>query len=188
MTANDTPCPSPDRIDGEDFSAALLFQEYAHCLVALADRRLDARLAGKVDAEDVVQSVFRTLWRRLNAGLLNPAGKELWRMLVCITLRKCHREADHYFAACRDVRREGGAACDAASAPTPEPTPEEAAILLETLEGLRGGLNSERKRQILDLTLQGYAVADISESVSYYERGVERIRAEIRRRLTEMLQ
>jgi RNA polymerase sigma-70 factor (ECF subfamily) len=172
----------------------LLFDRYARHLVALASARLDARLKGKVDAEDVVQSVFRTFCRRLDAGLIHSRDEAgLWKLLARITARKCHSQADQFFAAMRDVRREAMPAGDSSSvmalpeASAPEPTPDEAVALVELVERLRGELNSERKRQILDLTLQGYSVAEISDRVGFYERGVERVRAEIRQRLQELL-
>ena len=93
----------------------------------------------------------------------------LWALLVCVARRKCHRQADRFFAGRRDVRREGPLAD--ASAPS---LTEEEVCARDLLECLRAGLNSARKRQILDLTLQGYSVPEISARAGYYERGVER--------------
>jgi RNA polymerase sigma-70 factor (ECF subfamily) len=172
----------------------LLFDRYARRLVALASARLDARLKSKVDAEDVVQSVFRTFCRRLDAGLVHSRDEAgLWKLLARITARKCHSQADLFFAASRDVRREAVPTGDNSSvtappeASDPGPTPDEAVALVELVDRLRAELSSERKRQILDLTLQGYTVAEISDRVGFYERGVERVRAEIRQRLQELL-
>src|SRR5687768_8087141 len=55
---------------GEDEAARELLDRYSAQLVALARRRLGARLALKVDADDVLQSVFRTFFRRLGVGHL----------------------------------------------------------------------------------------------------------------------
>jgi RNA polymerase sigma-70 factor (ECF subfamily) len=173
--------------------AALLFDRYARRLVALAAARLDGRLRAKVDAEDVVASVFRTFCRRLEAGQVRGQDEAgLWKLLAQITVRKCYRQAHRLFAARRDVRREAapaGAPCgaDLPEAAAPDPTPDEAAALVDLVEQLRAGLGSERKRQVLDLTLQGYTVAEISDRVGFYERGVARARAEIRQRLEELL-
>jgi len=170
-----------------------LFERYAHRLVALASARLDARLRSKVDAEDVVQSALRTFCRRAAKGELRTTHEGgLWALLVRITLCKCHAQADHFFAACRDVRREDATGETARTGPAevcaPEPTPDEAVALLELLERVREGLGTQRKRQVLDLTLEGHTVPEISERIGYYERGVERARAEASQRLQEMLQ
>jgi RNA polymerase sigma-70 factor (ECF subfamily) len=171
-------------------AAAALYERYASRLIRLAGARLDVRLRPKVDPEDVVQSAFRTFFRRAAAGEFSGADEAgLWPLLARITLRKCHGHADHFFADKRDVRREEALAeeVEPRRAELPEgPAPEETAILLDLIERLRGELGSERKRQILDLSLQGYSVAEISAQVGYYERGVERTRAEIRRRLEEL--
>jgi DNA-directed RNA polymerase specialized sigma24 family protein len=194
MSAHDPPGP-PAPPGAGAAGVDRLFERYAHRLVALAAARLDARLRAKVDAEDVVMSVFRTLCRRAAAGeFLTAEEGGLWALLVRITLCKCHQQGDHFFAARRDVRREAAPADPSGSGPGPpeacsaEPTPDEAAALLDVIERLRDGLGSDRKRQVLDLTLQGYSVAEISHRVGYYERGVERARAEARRRLQQMLE
>jgi len=48
-------------------------------------------------------------------------------------------------------------------------------------------LGSEVKRNIFRLSLQGYNIVEISERLGYYERGVERVRAEIRSLLEAMM-
>src|SRR5438034_4074023 len=45
---------------GDPEAARQLFEQYVDRLVALARRRLSRNLAGRVDPEDIVQSVFRT--------------------------------------------------------------------------------------------------------------------------------
>jgi transposase-like protein len=48
-------------------------------------------------------------------------------------------------------------------------------------------LGTEVKRRIFELSLQGYSVVEISARAGYYERGVERVRAEIRSLLHAMM-
>jgi uncharacterized small protein (DUF1192 family) len=48
-------------------------------------------------------------------------------------------------------------------------------------------LGTEVKRRIFELSLQGYSVVEISARAGYYERGVERVRAEIRALLHAMM-
>jgi DNA-directed RNA polymerase specialized sigma24 family protein len=184
--------PSPpdlaDLLCRRDPALTALLQRYAERLIALARQHLDERLRGKVDPEDVLQSVFRSLCRRHATGEWDISDENgLWHLLVCLTIRKCNRRLEHFLAARRDVRREAGSAEAEQAAIDPEATPEEAAILADTAEAVMKHLSSDTKRRIFELSLQGYNVVEISERVRYYERGVERVRAEIRSLLEAMM-
>jgi RNA polymerase sigma-70 factor (ECF subfamily) len=73
-------------------------------------------LAQRVDPDDIVQSVFRTFFRRIaHGGYDVPAGGELWRLFLVIALNKIRSLATFHRAAKRDVRlAEGGDAFDRA--------------------------------------------------------------------------
>ncbi|HWG47220.1 MAG TPA: hypothetical protein VN688_30945 [Gemmataceae bacterium] len=57
----------------------------------------------------------------------------------------------------------------------------------DTTEAAMNRLGTEVKRRIFELSLQGYSIVEISAKVGYYERGVERVRAEIRSGLEAMM-
>ena len=184
--------PQPDLADllrrRDPAAGALLLQRYAERLIALARQHLDQRLRGKVDPEDVEQSVLRSFFRRHIEGEWDITDENaLWPLLVRITLHKCHRHLEHFLAARRDVRREAGGAETEQAARNPEPTPAEAAQFAETVETVMKRLGNEVKRTIFRLSLQGYSVMEISKQVGYYERGVQRVRAEIRSLLQAMM-
>src|SRR5262249_11157232 len=102
MGAND---PSQDDLagrlqDGDDRAARELFARYAHRLAVLAERHLSDNLAARVDGEDVVQSVFRTFFRRCARGEFQiDSSAQLWRLLVKITVRKARAKARQHTAA-----------------------------------------------------------------------------------------
>jgi RNA polymerase sigma-70 factor (ECF subfamily) len=177
---------------GNEDAAAVLFSQYAARLVALARARLGPRLRAKVDAEDVVQSAFRSFFLRCAAGRFDLDSPEhLWSLLVLFTVRKCGRQFDLYRAKRRDAGQEAQvewlhAPGGDALAQQREPGPEEAALLADAIEHIAAQLSSPLKRQIFELSLQGYSVAEIAEQTRYYERGVERVRAEVHR-LVEQL-
>src|SRR5438270_9021015 len=79
-------------------AAEELFHRYVDRLVALARSRLQNKLAPRVDAEDVAQSVYRSFFRRIRDGRLDfHPGDNLWRLLGTITVHKVHgRTAFHY--------------------------------------------------------------------------------------------
>jgi RNA polymerase sigma-70 factor (ECF subfamily) len=177
---------------GDDEAARRVFQRYAQRLIGLARLHLDALTRRKVDPEDVLQSVFRSFFLQHADGKLQLANwNSLWSILVVITLRKCIRKMKYYHAEIRNVRRE------IHDAPNPEdsnpnwdpldsdPTPEQGMILAETVEELMRGL-SDRERQMLTLSLQGYTPREISAQVGRTERTVHRLLAQIRKRLERM--
>jgi RNA polymerase sigma-70 factor (ECF subfamily) len=177
---------------GDEGAADRIFRHYAGRLIALARSRLDTVMRRKVDPEDVLQSVFKSFFRR-DAG--RPFDLEswdgLWGLLARITLRKCGHQVEHFRAACRDVRREAGLepgpddSGTAWEALAREPTPPEAAALAEAVEGLMRSLEG-RDREIVTLALQGFTAAEISAQLSRPERTVYRVLGRVKKRLQSM--
>lgn len=176
---------------GDDAAAQELFERFAHQLIALALRHIDAGLRHKVDPEDVVQSAYKSFFSRYGDGNLEVVNwNSLWGLLTLITVRKCAERAAYHRAERRDAAREVAAPRGEDAAPWPEhfgrePTPLEAAVLSETVEQLFAGLDEE-ERPILKLSLQGYTTREISERVGRAERTVRLLREGIRHRLEEM--
>jgi RNA polymerase sigma factor (sigma-70 family) len=174
---------------GQHQAANAVFCRYAGQLVALARRHLDERFANKVDPEDVVQSAYRSFFVRHRDGRLDVENwQSLWGLLTLITLRKCADRVRYFQADRRDVNREaaGGKSDDG---PQPwqnavgrEPTPDEAAVLAETVERLLGGLDAD-ERPIVELSLQGYSTEEISEQLGRASRSVRRLRERVRLQL-----
>jgi RNA polymerase sigma-70 factor (ECF subfamily) len=175
-------------------AAAALFERYVRRLMALAAEHLDARVRGKVDPEDVVQSVFRTFFRRHAEGTFDIANEDaLWALLAELTLRRCGRWNRRFHTRKRAVTREqnlapGDESLADRDPPDPAtPSPEEAAILAETVEHLLRDLG-ERERTVCVLRLQGYKVREIARQLGCTEVTVSRklrhIRDRLRRRCT----
>jgi RNA polymerase sigma-70 factor (ECF subfamily) len=178
---------------GEDAAAREVFGRFARRLVGLARQHLDLRIARKVDPEEVVQSAYKSFFVRQRNGQLEVGSWDgLWGLLTLITLRKCADKAEYYRAARRDVAREQtGPAGGAEDTPPPlavdrEPEPFEAAVLAETVAALFGDAYDEDEKAVLELSLQGYSSAEISEKLGRAERSVRRMRERIRTRLERM--
>jgi RNA polymerase sigma-70 factor (ECF subfamily) len=168
------------RLRGGDAAAAEeVFRRYAFRLAAMARGRLGPLIRSKEDPEDVIQSVFKSFFRRHAEGQLAAGSwEDLWGLLVVITLHKCGHRLDYFRAARRDVRREvvpapAGESADGWEAAAPDPTPAEFAILSETVLGLRGRLE-DRDRQIFDRSLGGESAEEIGRALAVSERTVER--------------
>jgi RNA polymerase sigma-70 factor (ECF subfamily) len=173
---------------GDADAARLVFERYTDRLIALARSRLGQRLRQKVDPEDVLQSVYKSFFRRQAEGQFHLAGWDsLWGMLTVITLRKCGRLVTHYRAGRRDLRQETAAEAvpDDWQALAHEPAPEEAAMLAETVEQLLRGLEG-RERDMVLLSLQGATVAEISAQVGRTRRTVQRVLKRIQEQLEQL--
>src|SRR4051794_20041585 len=65
--------------EGAQRAARAIFDRYAARLACYAERHLSRKLAARLDGEDVVQSVFRTFFRRSAAGQFQIDGSnQLW--------------------------------------------------------------------------------------------------------------
>jgi RNA polymerase sigma-70 factor (ECF subfamily) len=178
---------------GEDEAAQDVFLRFARRLIGLARGHLDGRLATKVDPEDVVQSAYKSFFVRHRRGELEVGSWDgLWGLLTLITLRKCADRAAYHRAEKRDYTREIGPGADD-SAPAAwqqavdrDPLPEEAAMLAETVESLFQSVDDPDERSVLELSLQGYSAAEISERLGRAERSVRRLRERVRKRLERM--
>jgi RNA polymerase sigma-70 factor (ECF subfamily) len=152
---------------GDQAAANELFRRYADKLIGIAHRRLSAQLAVRIDAQDVVQSVYCSFFVGARDGrfVLEQSG-DLWRLLVAITLHKLRRQVERHTADKRDIGAERplhdpeslfGISYQALAR---EPLPEEAVALTDTLQEIMAALDPVQ-RHMVELRLQGYSVGEI---------------------------
>jgi RNA polymerase sigma-70 factor (ECF subfamily) len=190
MSASDSFADVMARLRAGDPAAAQeIFERFLNKLVRLARRQFDAALRRKVDPEDVVQSAYKSFFLRYAEGKLEVHDwHSFWGLLTIITLRKCLDRVEYYRAERRDLQREAGAHPGSSGtepwweAVAREPTPEEAAVLAETVEELVRSLDEE-ERPVLQMSLQGYTTHEISERLGRPERTVRKVRERIRKQL-----
>jgi RNA polymerase sigma-70 factor (ECF subfamily) len=172
-------------------AARELFGRFTHQLMTLASRHIDAGLKHRVEAEDIVQSTYKSFFLRQGAGEFKFVNwNSLWGLLTLITVRKCAERAAYHRAERRNASREVSAPPGHGAAPWlepsgREPTPLEAAVLNETVERLLADLDQE-ERPVLELSLQGYTTREISERLGRAERTVRLLREGVRHRLEQM--
>lgn len=174
---------------GTDGDAATeLYLRYAHRLRALASAQTSDDLAQRVDPDDIVQSVFRTFFRRAAAGEYDvPDGDELWKLFLVIGLNKVRAVAAHHKAAKRDVRKTTSAEALAATAAQPNTTSDDDLRELQlTIDELLAPLPPGH-REIILLRVAGHEVAEIATKVGRAKRSVERILQEFRKALSNVL-
>jgi RNA polymerase sigma-70 factor (ECF subfamily) len=165
---------------GSEDAATELYLRYASRLRQLAQARCPADLAQRVDADDIVQSVFSSFFRRARAGhYAVPDGEELWKLLLVIALNKIRTQGNFHRRACRDVR---------ATLPVellPEDLPDKqhdetalAQLKLVIAEALQG--QPEVYQEVVRLRIEGHDVVEIARRVHRSRRTVERALVEFR--------
>lgn len=174
--------------DGSQEAATELYARYARRLRALAELRCSASLARRVDADDIVQSVFRTFFRGVRQGFYDvPEGEDLWKLLLVMALNKIRAKGAHHHAAKRDARVT-------TTLDPGDPSFEEQLmrdefspvfmqmVIQEALDQL-----DPRQREMVELRVQGHEVSEIADKTGRSKRTVERNLQEVRSRLRRVL-
>ncbi|MGE5195234.1 MAG: protein kinase domain-containing protein [Deltaproteobacteria bacterium] len=178
---------------GDEQAATELFRRYVSRLTVLARARIAPRIARRFDAEDVVLSAYRSFFVRARDGQFSlTRSGDLWRLLVGIMLRKLYHQAARHTADKRSVDREqplpsgGESAWEAIAPAITKPTAEEAVAMAELVETFMAQLEPG-SRQVVELRLQDYRIAEIAAATHRSERTVRRILEELRHRLRSSL-
>lgn len=174
--------------DGDGSAANNLFERYIAKLDKLAGRQLASELSGRLDSEDITQSVFRTFFRRIGEGQYDvPEGETIWKLLAVITLNKIRTVGSHHRAAKRDIRKSSAA--ELSTLGNAVSTDENALRVLHlTIQDVVGSL-PEKQQKIIQLRLEGHEIAAIAEMAGRSKRTVERVlqgfRADLQRAIED---
>ena len=175
--------------DGDQAAAAQLFERYVDKLVSLAQRNLSSQLGRRIDAEDVVQSAFRSFFRGTRDGRfqLEP-GQELWRLLAVMTVTKLKKQVEFHTAAKRDFQMERSPSPDDVhpihNRTVDEPSPADSLALVEQVDRISTQLGRDQQR-IFAMRLEGYQVEEIGAAIGISERTVRRVLDKIKALLTK---
>jgi RNA polymerase sigma-70 factor, ECF subfamily len=174
--------------DGQQDAATALYVRYAKRLQALARRQTSQNLATRFDPEDVVQSVFRTFFRRAAEGCYEvPVGEELWQLFLVLALNKIRKLASYHRADKRDAGRTIAAEN---SYEIPAGISGEDASAYETMKMVVDELMSQlppTQDKIIQLRIEGYEVNEIAELTQRSKRTVERILQQFRLKLASTI-
>jgi RNA polymerase sigma-70 factor (ECF subfamily) len=169
---------------GDQGAAKMLFDRYVDRLVGLARRRIGQRLQGRVDAEDVVQSVFRTVFGRLKQGQFHIQDQDdLCKLLMRVTVHKTLRQVEFHTAGKRNPSQEapqGELSQERVMELLDrEPPPEAVVAFLDELEHFLSQLDAQT-RQVVELRLQGHSNEEIAHQLGVIDRRVRRIIERVR--------
>jgi RNA polymerase sigma-70 factor (ECF subfamily) len=177
------------RVQGGQPDASMqLYLRYAERLIALVVSQSSRDLARRVDAEDIVQSVFRTFFRRAAHGHYTvPDGEEIWKLLLVIALNKVRAAGAYHRAAKRDMRQTVGGEAFARAMESEQSRDDGAVTILKmVIDELLEGMPAANRRMI-ELRIEGYEVAEITERVQRSKRTVERVLQGFRSRLEALI-
>jgi RNA polymerase sigma-70 factor, ECF subfamily len=174
--------------EGDQDAATQLYFRYATRLNRLVETQCSPDLARREGVEDIVQSVFRSFFRRVGQGFYDvPDEDELWKLFLVIAVHKIRSKATYYHARKRDSHRTIGGV-EARSLMDSQASDDEVAyhqlelVLEEILEQL-----PPRNRVMVKLRIEGCDVAEVATRTGRSRRSVERILQETRRQLRELL-
>jgi len=173
---------------GDEAAAGELYERYSRRLYVLATAQMSDRLRQRMAPDDIVQSVFRTFFRRADQwSLQQDRSGALWHLLVRITINKIRSKGVYYSAQKRDPAAELTISGDFdPGLVAHEPTPLEAAALAEQLEITFDGLQTS-EAQILQLAIQGYTPSEIASQAGCSRWTVRRVLDRIGHRLLQRL-
>ncbi len=172
---------------GSEDAATSLYLRYAERLSRLANREVSADLARRVDSDDIVQSVFRTFFRRAASGQYDVVDREdLWKLLLVMALNKIRSSGSFHRAAKRSASKTISIDGDVSAQQLPKNQQEAFHVLKLTVEEIVGSLPTEH-RDIVWLRIEGLEFDEIVNRTGRAKRTVERILQSFRQKLFSSL-
>lgn len=173
---------------GEQDAATALYLRYSARLQALAHAQTGRVLSSRFDPEDVVQSVFRTFFRRASEGYYEvPPSDELWQLLLVLALNKVRALALYHKAEKRDIRQTLGLEHLGQSPARKQDEDETSLIILRMLLDEILTRLTPAQRNIVELRIEGHEISTISQRTERSKRTVERVLQQFRTQLTELI-
>lgn len=179
-------------------SAALAaaWKDFCIPLHAVAARFLGPQVRSRVDPEDIVQSAYRTLYRRAKSAAADAAGPPppdpssapddpglLWKLLLTVTIRKAINKRIAELRAKRSAAAtfsgDGPDWAGAVAAPTPAEVAEQAEAVADLKACLIRGFEYVAHQRIATLILEGLSAKEIAARIGCVERTVFRVKREM---------
>ncbi|MFN9232826.1 MAG: RNA polymerase sigma factor [Planctomycetota bacterium] len=173
---------------GEADAATDLYLRYASRLQRLVQGQTSPALARQAGSEDIVQSIFRTFFRRASDGLYEVAdSEELWKLFLVISLNKIRKLAEYHGAAKRDqARTVSGKEYDFAAESVSESDNAAALQTLKlTIDEVLSTLPPEHV-EVVQLRIEGHTLPEILEQTGRALRTIERMLKNFREQLLQL--
>jgi RNA polymerase sigma-70 factor (ECF subfamily) len=162
-----------------------LDEKYRSRLCRLVEQKMNERFRRKEDPEDVVQSAFRTFYRRKSLGEFSiDSASDLWRLLETITVHKLLKHVEKLNAKKRNAGCEEYLNGDILQGR--EPSPDEASKAADLIEKVLEGLD-ESYVKVFHRRLQKYTEDEIAAELGCTRAFVRAKLKRIRDRLEKLL-
>lgn len=166
---------------GDPDACRRFWEQHGVALENIAARQLSGRLQRRVGPDDVVQSVFRTFFRRVSGGQFDlPDADALWRLMCAITVTKAKRAARDHGRKKRGLGQEASLA-DLTAGEGPgfdvgddSPAGSIDVELADEIEALLKKLGDE-ECQVLEMKMNQLDNDQIAERLGCSERTVRRL-------------
>ena len=182
--------PPDDRVlldgwrQGDQAAATEFYQRNVEKLLYLVQRNIAARFSSRFDADDIVQSVMRTVFRQAQAGGINVAdSNELWRLISVIALNKVRNRVKK-----ESAQKNSAARTVSGSELFPmiaEPLDQDAVEVADLLEAVSNALDPNAAAT-LRLLLEERSQDEIAETIGVTTRSVRRYKEMILEQLSQL--
>lgn len=176
---------------GDDVAFARLWDRYWSRLLEWVDGKIDGRLQSRLDAEDILQTVFRTFHRHLPSGryIVEERGK-LWCLLIGIAANKIRQKREQQAAQKCDYDQEQpltAALLDMIS--TGEPSPGFSLAIRDEVDWVLQSLSPLEAEIARQGIWEGCSLKELAQrtntSLSTVRRVVTRVKALLKSRLRD---
>ena len=178
---------------GDEVAAGILHKRYMAKLLNLVGRHLASRFSPRLDADDVVQSVFGSFFNGAREGRYAfDDENDFWKLLLTIALNKVRNTVRHHQTQMRDLMKESfstnsdGAESLLADLKNPRRIAAEYAGFLESLDELLDRLEPA-EQELLRYQIEGYTQKEIADKMDLNDRTIRRMLSRIRNRAAELL-
>jgi RNA polymerase sigma-70 factor, ECF subfamily len=164
--------------------ARLLYEKFAGPMRAVVKGRIGRDLSTRIEADDIVQSTFKSFFRRAaKSGYEVPSEDELWRLLLVMAVNKVRKRGVYHRAAKRDVRKTFSAPLDTVKDRDRGVASELVSLVDELIADF-----TDSDKEIVNLRMQGCSVDEIHNSVERSKRTVERVLQRFRQLLASRIE
>ena len=171
---------------GDEQSAGELYRRYASRLHGIVTKRSPKEFACRFDADDVVQSVFRTFFEGIRSKFYDvPMDEEIWGLLATLAVNKLRDKLAHHRAAKRSVYLTVADPESALSACAGRDSPIASALKV-MVEDYLAAL-APPVRAVVGLRMTGHSIAEIAIETGSNLRAVERTLKATREQLPRLI-
>lgn len=173
-------------LSGDESAATELYERYCQHLRRIISRHVAAKFQRHIDPDDIMQTAFRSYFRRTQRGEFRfDSDAGVWTLLVKIALTKVRLRVRRFSAGKRDVSYEihddhaAGTDHYLIDRISRQPGYMESIVFQRLLEDVLEMLPDEL-RQVLRMRVEGYTQEEIAEEMGISDRTVRRYVCDIR--------